>query len=235
MAQTHALLVGYLDLSVGAMISLGVVIASFLIPTGASGTQILIGSGAVLLAGLLLGLVNAGLVRGVKIPSIIATLATLSILDGISLTLRPAPGGAIDPGFLAMLRGGIGPVPIGVHRRRDRGRAPRCLAAPSGSGLQLRSVGFDERSAKPGGVRTNWIRVRALMLSALFAAIASFFVMARSGVGNAQIGSSYTLNSIAAAVLGGAALVRRPGHVHRWSGRRPAPRPDHHRRPIPRV
>ena len=44
------------------------------------------------------------------------------------------------------------------------------------------------------------------MLSALFAAVASFFVMARSGVGNAQIGSSYTLNSIAAAVLGGAAL-----------------------------
>ena len=36
MAQTHALLVGYLDLSVGSMSSLGVVIASFLIPTGAS-------------------------------------------------------------------------------------------------------------------------------------------------------------------------------------------------------
>jgi ribose/xylose/arabinose/galactoside ABC-type transport system permease subunit len=35
-AQTHALLVGYLDLSVGGMISLGVVIASFLIGAEAS-------------------------------------------------------------------------------------------------------------------------------------------------------------------------------------------------------
>ena len=92
MAQTHALLVGYLDLSVGSMISLGSGDRLFPHPTGASGTQILIGSAAVLLAGILVGLVNAGLVRGVKIPSIIATLATLSILDGISLTLRPAPG-----------------------------------------------------------------------------------------------------------------------------------------------
>jgi cytosine/adenosine deaminase-related metal-dependent hydrolase/ribose/xylose/arabinose/galactoside ABC-type transport system permease subunit len=206
MAQTHALLVGYLDLSVGSMISLGVVIASFLIPTGASGTQILIGSGAVLLAGLLLGLVNAGLVRGVKIPSIIATLATLSILDGISLTLRPAPGGAIDPGFLSLLRGGIGPVPTAFIAVMIGAAILDLWLHSSGSGLQLRSVGFDERSAKRGGVRTNWIRVRALLLSALFAAVASFFVMARSGVGNAQIGSSYTLNSIAAAVLGGAAL-----------------------------
>ena len=44
-AQTHALLVGYLDLSVGAMISLGVVVASFLIGAEATGGQILLGVG----------------------------------------------------------------------------------------------------------------------------------------------------------------------------------------------
>jgi cytosine/adenosine deaminase-related metal-dependent hydrolase len=77
----------------------------------------------------------------------------------------------------------------------------------SGSGLTLRSTGFDERSAKRSGVRTNWMRVRALLLSALLAAIASFFVMSRSPVGNAQIGSSFALNSITAAVLGGASLA----------------------------
>ena len=44
------------------------------------------------------------------------------------------------------------------------------------------------------------------MLSALFAALAAFFVMSRSGIGNAQIGDSYALSSITAAVLGGAAF-----------------------------
>jgi cytosine/adenosine deaminase-related metal-dependent hydrolase len=49
--------------------------------------------------------------------------------------------------------------------------------------------------------------VRALLLSAVLAAVASFFVMARSPIGNAQIGSTYALNSITAAVLGGASLA----------------------------
>ncbi|HXJ63762.1 MAG TPA: amidohydrolase family protein, partial [Actinomycetota bacterium] len=77
----------------------------------------------------------------------------------------------------------------------------------SGPGLRLRAVGFDEQSAKRSGVRTTWVKVRALVLSALLAAVASFFVMARSGIGNAQIGDSYALSSITAAVLGGAALA----------------------------
>ena len=204
--QTHALLVGYLDLSVGAMISLGVVVASFWIPEGATTSQILSGVAAIFACGLALGLVNAALVRGVKIPSIIATLATLSILDGISLTLRPTPGGSIDSGFTSSLRGGIGPVPLAFILVVVGAGALDYWLHASGSGLQLRSVGFDERSARRSGVRTTWVRVRALVLSALFAALASYFVMARSGVGNAQIGSSYALNSITAAVLGGAAL-----------------------------
>ncbi|MEX0952231.1 MAG: amidohydrolase family protein [Nitriliruptoraceae bacterium] len=207
MAQTHALLVGYLDLSVGAMISLGVVTASFLIAHGITGWQILLGVGAVLVVGIVVGLVNAALVRGVKIPSIIATLATLSILDGIALTLRNTPGGTIDRGFTELLRTSIGPVPVALLLVVLIAIALDVWLHGTGSGAQLRAAGFDERSAKRVGVRTNWVRSRALVLSALFATLASFFVMARTGIGNAQIGSSYTLNSITAAVLGGAALT----------------------------
>jgi cytosine/adenosine deaminase-related metal-dependent hydrolase/ribose/xylose/arabinose/galactoside ABC-type transport system permease subunit len=206
MGQTHALLVGSLDLSVGAMVTSGVVIASFLLGSDSTTTGLILGVGAIFLAGLALGLVNAGLVVGVKIPSIIATLATLSILNGISLTLRETPSGIIDREFTSMLGTGIGPIPIAfIVVVLGAGALDYWLHA-SGSGLQLRSVGFDEQSAKRNGVRTKWIRVRALVLSALFATVASFLVMTRSGIGNASIGESYALNSITAAVLGGAAL-----------------------------
>lgn len=206
MGQTHALLVGYLDLSVGAMVTLGVVIASFLIGADSTATQIALGVGAIFGCGLVLGLVNAGLVRGLKIPSIIATLATLSILNGISLTLRDTPGGIIDRDFTSWLAKGIGPVPIAFIGVVVGALALDYWLHASGSGLQLRSAGFDEQSAKRSGVRTTWIRVRALVLSSLFATLAAFFVMTRSGIGNAQIGDSYALSSITAAVLGGAAL-----------------------------
>jgi 5-methylthioadenosine/S-adenosylhomocysteine deaminase len=207
MAQTHALLVGYLDLSVGGIIGLGVVIASFLIGADASGAQIVMGTGVILLCGVALGLVNALLIRGLKIPSIIATLATLSILDGISLTMRPTAQGIISPDLASTLKATLGPIPVAfIVVVVAAGLADVWLHA-SGSGLELRAVGFDERSAKRGGVRTNWVRVRALVLSALLAAAASFFVMARSPIGNATIGSTFALNSITAAVLGGASLA----------------------------
>ena len=207
MAQTNALLVGYLDLSVGAMVSLAVVIASFLLVAGATTTQILIGAAAILLCGVAVGLINAGLVRGVKIPSIIATLATLSILDGIALSLRGTPGGTIDRDFTGLLLTSVGPVPVALIVVVVGAIALDVWLHGSGSGAQLRATGFDERSAKRSGIRTNWVRVRALVLSAVFATFAAFFVMARTGIGNAQIGASYTLNSITAAVLGGAALT----------------------------
>ena len=207
MAQTHALLVGYLDLSVGGMIGLGVVTASFLIGAEASVSQTLIGIGVIILCGVVLGLVNAGLIRGLKIPSIIATLATLSILDGISLTLRPTAQGVISPDLVSMLTTSIGPIPVAFVVVVAAAALADVWLHASGSGLQLRAVGFDERSAKRGGVSTNWLRVRALVLSAVLAAVASFFVMARSPIGNPQIGSSFALNSITAAVLGGAALA----------------------------
>jgi cytosine/adenosine deaminase-related metal-dependent hydrolase/ribose/xylose/arabinose/galactoside ABC-type transport system permease subunit len=207
MAQTHAILVGYLDLSVGGMIGLGVVIASFLIGAEASAPPILFGIGVILVCGVLLGLVNAGLIRGLKIPSIIATLATLSILDGISLTMRPTAQGVINPGLISVLTASIGPIPVAfIVIVVGAGVADLWLHA-SGSGLALRAVGFDDRSAKRGGVRTNRLRVRALVLSAVLAAVAAFFVMARSPIGNATIGSTFALNSITAAVLGGAALA----------------------------
>jgi cytosine/adenosine deaminase-related metal-dependent hydrolase/ribose/xylose/arabinose/galactoside ABC-type transport system permease subunit len=207
MAQNHALLVGYLDLSVGGMIGLGVVTASFLIGADASVSQIAIGIGVIVLAGVALGLVNAGLIRGLKIPSIIATLATLSILDWISLTMRPTAQGVISPDLVAVLTTTVGPIPVAFIVLVVLAGLSDLWLHGSGSGLALRAVGFDERSAKRGGVRTARLRVRALVLSAALAAVASFFVVARSPIGNATAGSTFALNSITAAVLGGASLA----------------------------
>ncbi|MDH3463750.1 MAG: amidohydrolase family protein, partial [Acidimicrobiia bacterium] len=207
MAQTHAILVGYLDLSVGAMISFGVVAASFLIPGDASTGQIFGGVALILGAGVVLGLVNAGLIRGVKIPSIIATLATLSILDGISLTLRPTTQGQISQSLVGFLTATWGPIPIAFIVIAIGAALSDLWLQGSGSGLAVRAVGYDERAAKRGGIRTNWVRVRALLITSLLAATAAFLVAARSPVGNASIGSTFALSSITAAVLGGASLA----------------------------
>jgi len=135
------------------MISLGVVTASFLIGAEATTPQILIGIGVILLCGAAVGLVNAGLIRGVKIPSIIATLATLSILNGIALTLRPTAQGVISPDLVSVLTATVGPIPVWfIVMVAAAGLADLWLHG-SRSGLELRATGFDAVGA--GGARVR--------------------------------------------------------------------------------
>ena len=95
-AQANALLVGGFDVSVGAVMALVVMVGSFILTSSRSTPVALIATVALLGIGVGAGLANATLIRAFRLPSIIATLATLSVMQGITLTLRDAPGGEIN-------------------------------------------------------------------------------------------------------------------------------------------
>lgn len=206
MGQLNALLIGGFDISVGGVAGLTVVAASFLL-TEPSWWWIGLGVLALLGISLAVGLFNTTLTHMLSIPSIVATIATLSVLQGIALMLRPTPAGLIDADFMSRATAGVGFVPyafIGVvvlalaldlwlYRTRD--------------GLVTRAVGFDETTARRVGVSTGGRTARAFMASALLAGIGGVFLAAQVGIGDARLGASLTLPSLAAAVLGGAALT----------------------------
>ncbi|MCI0711952.1 MAG: amidohydrolase family protein [Chloroflexi bacterium] len=207
MAQVNALLVGDLDISVGSIMTISVIIASFLITPDTTGVMVLVGAGAIILAGLGIGLINAGLVHGVKIPSVIATLATLSILDGIALVLRPIAAGSINYDIMKWLKTSVGFVPVAFIGALVLALVWDIWLHLSSAGLALRAVGYDKKSARRLSAAEKWIRIRALLISGLMAAVASFFIAAQIGVGDPKIGSGFALTSIAAAVLGGTSLA----------------------------
>ena len=202
MAQVNALLSGYLDVSVGSTMTIGVIIASFIITDKASPQTMALGVVAVLGAGMLVGLFNATLVRWVKLPSIIATLATLSILDGISLSLRPIAAGLINFDFLSALTASVGFVPIAFIVLILGAGIWDVLLYATPAGLALRAVGHDAQASRRNGAPTTLIRVGALVMSGLMASIASFFLAAQIGIGDPRAGTGYALTSITAAVLG---------------------------------
>jgi 5-methylthioadenosine/S-adenosylhomocysteine deaminase len=74
-------------------------------------------------------------------------------------------------------------------------------------GLALRAVGHDAQAARRIGAETTRIRVGALVMSGLMAAVAAFFLAPQVGIGDPRAGSSYALTSITAAVLGGTSLA----------------------------
>jgi ribose transport system ATP-binding protein len=207
MAQFNVLMVRGFDVSVGAVISLTVVIASFLITEDMNAGLILLGSLACLAVGIIVGLINGTLVRYVGINSVVTTIAMLSVVQGIALYLRPSPFGVISEDFIDFFQTRIGFMPVSFFVILAAAIGGDIWLYRTRSGLKMRAVGFREEAAKRNGVRIDVVHMRAFLLSAVIAVLSGLFVGSEVGVGTPVIGSSYTLSSIAAAVLGGAALT----------------------------
>jgi ribose transport system ATP-binding protein len=205
--QTNALMVRAFDVSVGAQVTVAVVIASYTIPDGSAWYRLLWGIFAVVGAGLGFGIFNIFLTKVLGLSSIIATLATLSILEGVALWLRPVPAGSVDQGFANALLTSWGFMPVAFIGVVVVAALADLWLYRSGGGLTARAVGLEETSAARLGAGVGFIFVRALLVSAFAAAVASFFVIAQVQVGDPNVAIDYTLTSIAAAVLGGASLA----------------------------
>jgi ribose/xylose/arabinose/galactoside ABC-type transport system permease subunit len=206
MGQACALLVGGFDISVAALMTMCVVTASFTMPYSTSGLALLPGALALVGVGLATGVFNAFLIRVLRLPSIVATLGTLSVLEGASLLLRSYPQGAISTDVTDALVSGVSFIPlafIGVV----------CLAALADgwlyrtrTGLALRAVGLDATSSRRLGMPTGWTILLAFVMCSVMASIAGFYLAAEVQIGSPIIGNQ-ALESIAAAVLGGASLA----------------------------
>ena len=206
MGQLSVVLVGGLDLSVGPTMGLVVVVISTVVTTGSSAVTMLLGIAAALAAGLTIGGANGLLVRKARLAPVLATLATGIVLQGISLLLRPQPSGAIDPSFIEAVRTGVGPIPLVFVGAIGLVVATEVALRRTAWGLELRAVGSDEGRAFQLGARITRTVVGAYLICATLTVLAGIVLGALIGIGQASLGTSYTLASITAVVLGGASI-----------------------------
>lgn len=206
MAQLQTLIVRGIDVSVGSLMSLIVVTMSFALGAGIGLPAIALGALACVVLGVAAGFLNGGLVRFARINPVIATIATLSVMQGLALVGRPTPGGVINGQFTSFLRTCVGFMPVSLGVLVVVAIVGDIWLHRTKSGLFAKAVGFREESARRNGAPTTWIHVRAYLLAALMAAVAGLFLGAEVAVGHPTVGQNYALSSIAAAVLGGAAL-----------------------------
>ena len=206
MGQTSALLVGGFDVSVGALMTLCVVVASYTMTPTTSQLGLIPGALALVGVGLATGVFNAVLIRIFRLPSIIATLATFSILEGAALLLRDHPEGSINFDVIDALTTSVSFVPyafIGVVVLAVLGDL---WLYRTRTGLAFRAVGLDETSSRRLGMGTTRTVILAFVVCSVMASIAGFYLAAQVQIGSPIIGNQ-ALESIAAAVLGGASLA----------------------------
>ena len=208
MAQSVIVISGGIDLSVGAkMVFANCLSAMWMEDKGLA---------ACLALGLVVVLVTTALstLTGViptvsGVPDIIVTLAASFMLSGLSLFIIGGPGGGTSPDFQRVVAGGLSDfwpsvlwtvgavVLISIPLRRSRG------------GLAIYAIGSDRKAAFLSGVAVARTRINAYTIGGFLAGFAGVITTAYTGGGEprATIGANATLNSVAAAVLGGVALA----------------------------
>ncbi len=205
LGQMAVILLGGIDLTTGPVISLVTTIASHLLAPEPP-VPVVIGIVSCLVAGLSIGLFNAFLIVRLKIPDLVATLGTFSIVQGLALLVRPSPGGTIAPEVAAHVTQRMGMVPIAFLLVVIVYVLAELLLARGRIGARLYAVGSAVEAAEVAGIRAGRVKAVAYIFSGLMAAIAGIIIAARIGSGDPQAGSTFTLASVTAVVTGGTSV-----------------------------
>ena len=198
--QTFAVGVRGLDLSAGATVSLSAALVATAWPE-AGPAAVPLGVGAALVVGVVNG---AGVAFGLN--PFLMTLASLSVVQGIVFAFRPSPGGRVPPSF-GELAGYWGIVPRALPLALGAALAAAFVLRRTRLGAHLLAVGGDQEVARLAGIPVARTHVAAYVLCAGMAGLAGVFVAARTRTGDPLIGQGFTLDSLAAVVLGGSLLA----------------------------
>ena len=208
MAQSVIVISGGIDLSVGAKMVFANCLSAMWMEDKGLAACLALGLAVVLLTTALSTL--TGLITTVSgVPDIIVTLAASFMLSGLSLFIIGGPGGGTSADFQRVVAGSLSDfwpsvlwtvgavVLISIPLRRSRG------------GLAIYAIGSDRKAAFLSGVAVARTRVNAYTIGGFLAGFAGVITTAYTGGGEprATIGANATLNSVAAAVLGGVALT----------------------------
>jgi len=197
MAQLVIMAIGDIDLGVGSFVALAMCItAAFL------DESVLLCVFALLLLICAYGLVGA-LISLRNLPSIIVTLGAGFVWYGVALTLFPVPGGSV-PGWLSTLIRVSPPlVPLPVLVAVAVGAVSHWLMMKSAFGVSVRGFGGNPAGAGKLGWSAVRLRIAVYALAGLFATAGGVALAGMTTTGDANVGASYTLQSIAAVIIGG--------------------------------
>lgn len=213
------LIVGGIDLSVGAIMQLVGLCTVVLLGSGVSAWVALV---LALLMGAALGAINGILTAYVRMQAFIATLATGGIMTGIVTTYSHgnavAPRG-IDPTFRFIGGGAVAGIPIPAAAMVVVALGFAWLMANTVYGKNIYAIGSNKIAARNVGVNVRLVECSVYIVSGILAALAGYLTFARSGTfqpATAATGGTpveMVIMAVAAVVLGGGSLVGGKGTI----------------------
>lgn len=204
---------GGIDLSVVYIANLcGISAALFLkstvkagMPAGQETAYLILAVLIAVLIGSLCGALNGILVSYLKIPAMLATLGTYQLFYGISIVVSKGSSVSGIPGSFSRIGNMqvLGTFPLTFFIFLIVAIIVCIIMEKSAFGTRVYLVGTNMKAANFAGVRTKNILVRTYMLSGIIASLAGLASLSRINSAKADFGSSYTMQCILIAVLGG--------------------------------
>ncbi|CAI1868594.1 TPA: ABC transporter permease [Serratia liquefaciens] len=204
-----SLSIGGFDLSVGSTASLANALVVSLFVWYGFGT-----TGAIVLTLLictLVGLFNAFLIVVLKIPDMLATLASLFVIQGVAMTYSYGgsitqnmllPNGDMAEGLIPEVFSSLGQVPVIVLIMLAVTVVVQLFLSLTKHGRRMYAIGGNPEAARLSGIRTVRYRVAAYVISALLASLGGILLASRIGSSQVNAGGGYLMDAVAAAYIG---------------------------------
>ncbi len=211
--QAIVILGGGLDLSNGAIVSVGNVILALTVTTTDEPGKNILMILVVLGFGIAAGFLNGFFTSYLGLQPVIITFASSFVYSGLALLLLPSPGGAIPRDYTNAYRNtSLFGIPISLiviilfvliwefFRRKKYGRF-------------LFAVGGNSKAAYTTGVPVTWVKISTYVISGLMASFAAISYTLLTGSGLSSSGDDMTLASVTGSVLGGISMSGGAGSV----------------------
>ncbi len=198
------ILLGHIDLSVPWVVTSGAMMACAAAAMGPWGSAMAIPIGMV--CGAMIGFINGWATGYLRIPSMIVTLATNSVAQGLMVVYTGgyAPQDSATPGMRYIATGEFIPhLPNSVILWVIVGAFALFILTRTTFGRQIYAVGNRERAAYLSGINTRRVILLAFVLSGALSALGGVMLAGYAAKAAQSMGDAYLLPAIAAVVLGG--------------------------------
>ncbi len=204
-AISYCLIIGCIDLSVGANMAMaGIICAQMMTKFG---FDFITAALVAVLAGMLCGFLNGFIVANTGMPPYIVTLAMQNACRGAAYLLAGGTGSAVkvnSDAFYQLGNGflfGIIPIPVIIYL--VLGLVLGIVLHYTVHGRHMYAIGGNKEAAMYVGVNIKKIQITTYVISGALAAMAGIITASRVYSGQPSAGDGYESNAIAAAVLGG--------------------------------
>jgi ribose/xylose/arabinose/galactoside ABC-type transport system permease subunit len=209
---TMVTLLGELDISFGATIALaGCVSAAWVV----GGTNPYVGIAIAVGIGLVIGLANAVLVNYVRIPSVVATLGMLGVVEGLAQMYTA--GSSIFGDALRRLdflsRDEFLGVPIPVLIAFGLYAVAWFVTTRTRFGAHLYATGDNREAAFRAGIAVQRLRLIVFVVAGALAGLAGVLQVARIGRAQATMGADALFPVLTAVILGGVSISGGRGRI----------------------